>query len=47
MAIWRKILFAISMSWFVPGAVFAQERSYDWGWGMHPMGGWAAFGESA
>lgn len=37
MAIWRKILSTISMSWFVPGVAFAQERPYDWGWGMHPM----------
>ena len=37
MAIQRKILSAISMSSFVPGVVFAQERPYDWGWGMHPM----------
>ena len=21
----------------MPGVVFAQERPYDWGWGMHPM----------
>jgi putative membrane protein len=27
------------MSWFVPGVAFAQERPYDWGWGMHPMMG--------
>lgn len=42
MAISHKILSAIPMSWFVPGVAFAQERPYDWGWGMHPtwwMGG--------
>ena len=38
MAISRKILSAMSMTWLVPGAAFAQERSYEWGWGMHPMG---------
>ena len=37
MAIWREILFATSMSWCVPAAAFAQERSNEWGWGMHPM----------
>lgn len=38
MAIWREILSAMSMSWLVPAAALAQERSYEWGWGMHPMG---------
>ena len=38
MVICRRIVFAISMSWFVPISAFAQERPYDWGWGMHPMG---------
>lgn len=43
MAISHKILSAISMSWFVPIMAFAQERPYDWGWGMHPMM-WGAWG---
>ncbi len=30
---------AIMTTLVVPAAVFAQERPYDWGWGMHPMGG--------
>jgi putative membrane protein len=34
----RKILSIMSTVWLMPGAAFAQERSYDWGWGMHPMG---------
>lgn len=38
MDIWRGIVFAISMSWLVPGLALAQER-YEWGWGMHPMWG--------
>jgi putative membrane protein len=38
MNIWRKILFMIAMSGLVPGWAVAQERSYEWGWGMHPMG---------
>jgi putative membrane protein len=33
------------MSWFTVGLLFAQERSYEWGWGMHPMGGfWGVWG---
>ena len=38
MAIWREVAIAISIICFVPGWVSAQERPYDWGWGMHPMG---------
>lgn len=38
MVVWRGILFAILMSWFLRGWALAQERSYEWGWGMHPMG---------
>ena len=29
---------AIMTTLVVPAPVFAQERPYDWGWGMHPMG---------
>jgi hypothetical protein len=36
MAIQRKILSAVSMSSFVPGVVFAQERPYEWGWECTP-----------
>ena len=25
--------------WLVPSVVGAQERVYEWGWGMHPMWG--------
>jgi putative membrane protein len=29
----------------IPGAALAQERAYDWGWGMHPMWWmWGAWG---
>jgi putative membrane protein len=38
MGIGREMLDGILVSWFVPGLAFAQERPYDWGWGMHPMG---------
>jgi hypothetical protein len=27
------------MSWFTDGLLLAQERAYEWGWGMHSMGG--------
>lgn len=27
----------------IPAAAFAQERPYEWGWGMHPMM-WGAWG---
>jgi putative membrane protein len=42
MALSQAILSAMSVSCFVSGGVFAQERPYDWSWGMHPrswMGG--------
>lgn len=28
--------------WLAPAAAWAQDRPYDWGWGMHPM--WWAWG---
>ncbi|HET8576881.1 MAG TPA: SHOCT domain-containing protein [Methylomirabilota bacterium] len=29
----------------IPGAVWAQERVYEWGWGTHPMWGlWGIWG---
>ena len=30
------------MSWFTVGLLLAQERAYEWGWGMHPM--WGVWG---
>lgn len=38
MAYSRKGLVPLSLIWLLPGLVSAQERPYDWGWGMHPMG---------
>jgi hypothetical protein len=38
MNIWHAILISISMNCLVPAWAFAQERSSEWGWGMHPMG---------
>ncbi|HEY3302723.1 MAG TPA: SHOCT domain-containing protein [Candidatus Binatia bacterium] len=34
---------ALMINWLLPGAVWAQERYYEWGWGMHPMW-WGAWG---
>jgi putative membrane protein len=31
--------------WLGPSVALAQERPYEWGWGMHPMWGmWGAWG---
>ena len=36
---------AVATSLAVPSAALAQERPYEWGWGMHPMWGlWGAWG---
>ena len=29
------------MSWFTAGLPLVQERAYEWGWGMHSMGGFS------
>lgn len=34
---WSWVYLTVWSSWFAPAAVLAQERPYDWGWGMHPM----------
>jgi putative membrane protein len=39
MRVRRRLLFANLASWIVSGSALAQERPYEWGWGMHPMGG--------
>ncbi len=36
-------LMAAITGWLIPGAVLAQERIYEWGWGMHPMW-WGTWG---
>jgi putative membrane protein len=33
----RKIV-PLSLIWLSPALSSAQERPYDWGWGVHPMG---------
>jgi putative membrane protein len=35
---WGRILAGLAV-WLVPSVVGAQERVYEWGWGMHPMWG--------
>ncbi len=41
----NRSLTALMMGWLTPRTVAAQERVYDWGWGMHPMWGmWGAWG---
>jgi len=38
-------LTALIASWVTPAMASAQERVYDWGWGMHPMWWmWGAWG---
>jgi putative membrane protein len=41
-------LVGVGPAWLLPGIAGAQERSWDWGWGMHPMGWmWGAWGAVA
>ena len=41
----RFSLGALIMAWLAPGSGWAQERTYEWSWGMHPMGWmWGAWG---
>ncbi len=36
---------ALLTTWLAPGNTWAQERPWEWGWGMHPMGWmWGAWG---
>jgi len=43
MSIRQRIAFATWPGWLFPGWALAQERPYEWGWGMHPMM-WGAWG---
>jgi len=36
-------LVTLITGWLPPGAAWAQERYYEWGWEMHPMW-WGAWG---
>ena len=39
----QRTIFPIVAVWLIPGLALAQERPYEWGWGMHPMM-WGAWG---
>jgi len=43
MKAWLQWFVTIGLVWGLPGLVWAQERPYGWGWGMHPMM-WGAWG---
>ena len=37
MAVWSERFLAASWISLLPQMALAQERPYEWGWGMHPM----------
>ncbi len=40
----RMVLLVITLG-LVPNVAWAQDRTYEWGWGMHPMWGmWGIWG---
>lgn len=43
---WIEWTLALTLAvWLAPGVAGAQERTYDWGWSMHPMWGlWEIWG---
>ena len=41
----RWLMVIMSTAALAPGGAWAQERPWEWGWGMHPMWGvWGAWG---
>jgi putative membrane protein len=41
----RMLMAALALTMLVPHPGWAQERVYEWGWGMHPMSGlWGIWG---
>ena len=38
MAFWKERSAAFAVNAVSPSAAWAQDRPYDWSWGMHPMG---------
>jgi len=40
---WLQTVLPALFAWAVPGLIWAQDRPYEWGWGMHPMM-WGAWG---
>jgi putative membrane protein len=43
MQFWFKLIVPMLWTLAVPVMLWAQERPYEWGWGMHPMM-WGAWG---
>jgi putative membrane protein len=41
----RAFFGVLITAWLAPGNGWAQDRTYEWSWGMHPMGWvWGAWG---
>lgn len=41
----RMLMAVVAFTMLVPHPGWAQERVYEWGWGMHPMSGlWGIWG---
>ena len=40
---WPRTAPPALIAWAGPGLIWAQDRPYEWGWGMHPMM-WGAWG---
>ena len=40
---WLQTVLPALFAWAGPGLIWAQDRPYEWGWGMHPMM-WGAWG---
>ena len=40
---WLRTALPALFAWTIPGLIWAQDRPYEWGWGMHPMM-WGAWG---
>ena len=43
MKLWLPTVLSALFVWAGPGLIWAQDRPYEWGWGMHPMM-WGAWG---
>ena len=40
---WLQTVLPALFAWTIPGLIWAQDRPYEWGWGMRPMM-WGAWG---
>jgi putative membrane protein len=38
MSYWKRISISSTLTPFLASIASAQDRPYEWGWGMHPMG---------